>query len=331
MLNPNLNLNEKLFDNPEKVATREGFGQALVRLGKINPDVVVLTADLKESTKCEEFAKAFPNRFFEVGVAEQNLAAVAAGLGVSGKVPFIASYSVFSPGKNWETIRTTIVYNKANVKIAGHHAGIITGPDGATHQATEDLALTQSLPGLSVFIPCDAIEARKMTVESAEIEGPVYLRYSREKTPLITTEETPSPKGKVTTFWTSERPQVTIFATGHMVYYALLAAKTLEQDGIQSLVINVSSLKPLDEEGIIEAVKKTGCGVTVEDHQITGGLGSTISQVLAKNTPAPLEFIGLRDVFGQSGEASELIKEYHMDEESIAEAAKKAIKRKVKS
>jgi len=328
MLNPYLHLNEDIFTKSDLKPVRDGFGEALVELGKKNPKVVVLTADLKESTRCEEFAKEFPDRFFEVGVAEQNLAAIAAGLGVSQKIPFICSYAVFSPGKNWETIRTTIAYNNSNVKIAGHHAGIVTGADGATHQATEDLAIVRSLPNFTVFIPCDALEAKKITLESARIIGPVYLRFSREKTPLITSENTPFAPTKVQIFWTSSKPQVAIFATGHMLYYALLAAKNLEKEKIQTLVVNVSTIKPVDENMVTQIVKKCGAGVTVEDHQVIGGLGSTISEILAKNFPAPLEFIGLQNTFAQSGEAKELIKKYKMDETAIMEAAKKVIARK---
>jgi transketolase len=328
MLNPYLHLNEGIFKKPDLKPVRDGFGEALVELGKKNPKVVVLTADLKESTRCEEFAKEFPDRFFEVGVAEQNLAAIAAGLGVSQKIPFICSYAVFSPGKNWETIRTTIAYNNSNVKIAGHHAGIVTGADGATHQATEDLAIVRSLPNFTVFVPCDALEAKKITLESARIIGPVYLRFSREKTPLITSENTPFAPTKVQIFWTSSKPQVAIFATGHVLYYALLAAKNLEKEKIQTLVVNVSTIKPVDENMVTQIVKKCGAGVTVEDHQVIGGLGSTISEILAKNFPAPLEFIGLQNTFAQSGEAKELIKKYKMDETAIMEAAKKVIARK---
>ncbi len=328
MLNKDLKLNEKLFEqNVELKPVRDGFGEALLYLGEKNPDVVVLTADLKESTRTEKFAEKFPERFFEVGVAEQNMAAIAAGLGVSGKIPFIASYAVFSPGKNWETIRTTIVYNKANVKIAGHHAGIITGADGVTHQATEDLSITRCLPGLTIFSPCDAVEAKKATIESTSIDGPVYLRLSREKTPVITTDDTPFDINKIQLFWSSEDPKVTIFATGHMLYYALLAAKNLEAEGINVLVANVSTIKPEDATTIVDLSKKTGKVVSVEDHQVKGGLGSLIAEVLAKNTPMPMEFVGLQDTFAESGEPKELIVKYNMDEKAIGEAAKKVIGR----
>ncbi len=326
MLNKDLNLNKNLFaETVEKRATRDGFGEALVELGKTNPNVVVLTADLSESTRTEEFAKQFPERFFEVGVAEQNMVAIAAGLGVSGKIAFTTSYAVFSPGKNLETIRTTIAYNQANVKIAGHHAGVLTGPDGATHQATEDLAIMRTLPGMTVFCPCDAIEAKKMTLEAAKIFGPVYLRFTRDKTPLITTGQTPFDSHKIQTFWVSEEPKVTIFATGYLLYYALLAAKSLEQQGIQVLVANVAAIKPCDEETIIELAGKSGRVVTVEDHQVAGGLGGMIAEILARTKPTPIEFVGLKDTFGESGQPLELIKKFLLGEVAIAEAVKRII------
>ncbi len=329
MLNPHLNLNPKIFDEDvEKKATRDGFGDGLVELGDKNKDVVVLTADLSESTRADGFAKKFPDRFFEMGVAEQNMAAVGAGLAEGGKIPFISSYAVFSPGKNWETIRTTIIYNQANVKIAGHHAGIMTGPDGATHQATEDIAITRVWPGIKVIVPCDSIEAKKATIAAGEIKGPVYIRYSRDKSPIITTDETPFELGKVQTFWTSESPQVSIFATGYILYYALLAAKELETEGIKTLVLNVATIKPADEKGIIAAVKETGCSVTVEDHQVAGGLGGLIAEILARNLPSPIEFVGLQDTFAESGKPDELIEKYGLGKNAIKKAVKKVIARK---
>lgn len=330
MLNPDFKLNPKIFDEDvAQKATREGYGEGLVELGEKNPNVVVLTADLSESTKTEGFEKKFPDRFFECGVAEQNMAAIAAGLGVTGKIPFISSYATFSPGKNWETIRTTIVYNHANVKIAGHHSGIMTGPDGATHQATEDIASIRSWPGITIFVPCDGIEAKKATIKAAEIDGPVYLRFTRDKTPVITTEETPFENGRAQVFWTSENPQVSIFATGHILYNALLAAKELEKENIQVLVANVSTIKPIDEKSIIDLSKKTGSVVTVEDHQVTGGLGGAIAEILAKNRPTPMELIGLQDTFAESGTPKELLEKYKMDSVAIIDAARKVISRKL--
>jgi len=323
MLNPDLKLNPNLFEpTVERKATRDGFGEALVELGETNPNVVVLTADLSESTKTEAFAKKFPERFFEVGVAEQNMVAIAAGLGTNGKIAFASSYAVFSPGKNWETVRTTIAYNQANVKIAGHHSGVMTGPDGATHQSTEDIALTRTLPGMTVFSPCDAIEAKKVTLEAARIHGPVYLRLTRDKTPVITTGETPFDRSKIETFWVSETPKVTIFATGYLLYQALLAAKNLEEQNIQVLVANVSTIKPADEKTIVELAEKSGKVVTVEDHQIAGGMGSMIAEILAKTKPTLIKFLGMQDTFGESGQPLELIKKYQMDGKAIEEAVK---------
>ncbi len=333
MLNPNLKLNQKVFDEGvEQKATREGYGEGLVELGEKNPNVVVLTADLSESTQAEEFEKKFPDRFFECGVAEQNMAAIAAGLGISGKIPFISSYATFSPGKNWETIRTTIIYNQSNVKIAGHHSGVVTGPDGATHQATEDIAITRAWPNITITVPCDAIEAKKATVKAAEIEGPVYLRFTRDKTPVITTTDTPF-DDKIQVFWESDPsagsgPQAVIFATGHMLYNALLAANELDTEGIEVLVANVATIKPLDEKTVVDLAKKTGAVVTVEDHQVMGGLGSAIAEVLAKNNPTPMEFIGLQDTFAESGKPSELMEKYKMDKNAIVNAVKKVIGRK---
>ncbi len=330
MLNPDLQLNPKLFDaDCQQVPTRDGFGQALVELGEKNPNVVVLCADLTDSTRCDAFAKKFPERFFECGVAEQNMAAVAAGLAESGKIPFISSYATFSPGKNWETVRTTIVYNNANVKIAGHHSGIVTGPDGATHQATEDIAIMRALPNIKVAVPCDSIEAKKITVASVDFDSPIYIRFTRDKTPIITTDETPFKIGKVQTFWISDKPQAVIFATGHLLYQALLAAKELEAENINVLVANVSSIKPLDEEGLLDLVDHTNAVVTVEDHQVNGGLGGAIAELLAANKPTPIEFIGLQNTFAESGTPAELIKKYHLDSQAIKEAVKKSVARKV--
>lgn len=329
MLNPDLKLNQNIFEETvETKATRDGYGEGLVYLGENNPNVVVLTGDVSESTRTENFAKKFPERFFECGVAEQNMAAIAAGLGVSGKIPFISSYATFSPGKNWETIRTTIIYNNADVKIAGHHAGIMTGPDGATHQATEDIAITRCWPNIKVLVPCDAIEAKKATIKAGEITGPMYLRFSRDKTPIITTQESPFEMGKIQTFWISNNPTVTIFAGGYLLYYALLAAKELEKEGISVLVANVSAIKPLDEKTILELAQKTKAIVTVEDHQMAGGLGGAIAEFLARTVPTPMEFVGLNDTFAESGNAKDLIEKYGLGKEAIKTAIKKIISRK---
>lgn len=329
MLNPNLKLNEKVFDEDVELApTRAGYGSGLLHLGENNPNVVALSADLTESTHAHKFAEKFPERFFEIGIGEQNMAAVAAGLGVTGKVAFISSYATFSPGKNWETIRTTCVYNQANVKIAGHHAGVMTGPDGATHQATEDIAITRCWPIIQIMVPCDSIEAKKATIKSADFNGPVYLRYTRDKSAVMTTEETPFEVGKMYDFWVSDNPQVTIFSMGYMTYYALLAAKDLENEGINVIVVNVPTIKPLDSEGIANFTKDTRAVVTVEDHQVAGGLGSAIAEELAKTTPLPMEFIGLQNTFAESGGTKELLEKYGMGKDAIKDAVKRVISRK---
>jgi transketolase len=321
-------LSSKLFkdDIPQK-ATREGFGLGLVAAGEHDENVVALSADLTESTQCELFAKKFPTRFFQVGVAEQNMAAIASGLGVSGKIPFIASYATFSPGRNWEQIRTTISYNDSNVKIAGHHAGISVGPDGATHQAVEDIATMRVMANMMVIVPCDAIEARKATMAAAKIWGPVYLRFAREKSPVFTSETTKFVPGKAEVFYEGKRPQVLIIGCGSLVYNAMLAARELEKEKIGVTVLNCHTIKPLDEKTITELAKKIGAVVTVEEHQVSGGLGGAVAELLARTAPTPIEFIGMQNVFGESGKASELIEKYGMGVESIKAAAKRAIKR----
>jgi transketolase len=329
MLNPAAKLNPKLFDPElEQKAIRDGYGEGLVLAGEENKNVVALCADLAESTRAEAFAKKFPERFFECGVAEQNMATIAAGLGVSGKIAFISSYATFSPGRNWEQIRTTIAYNDANVKIAGHHAGISVGPDGATHQAVEDIATMRAMPNMRVIVPCDAIEAKKAAYAAARIWGPVYLRFAREKTAVITTEETPFTPGKAEAFWESKKPQVAIVACGPLVYQALLAARELDKEKIGTVVLNCHTVKPMDEKTIVGWARKCGAVVTVEEHTVKGGLGGAVAEVLAKNHPVPMEFVGMQDVFGESGPPPELIKKYGMDARDVKTAVKKVIRRK---
>lgn len=328
MLNKNSNLSENIFDNVNKKPLRDGYGEALLALGKINPDVVALCADLKESTRCHWFAEKYPERFFEIGIAEQNMATIAAGMGISGKIPFIASYAVFSPGRNWEQIRTTIAYNDSNVKIAGHHAGISVGPDGATHQAIEDIATMRAMPNMKIIVPCDSIEAKKATLAAAQIWGPVYLRFAREKTPVMTTEQTDFTPQKAYAMWESAKPQVAIIGAGPILHNALLAAKELEEEKIGVIVLNSHTIKPLDEKKVVEMAKKCGAIVTVEEHNVIGGLGGAVAETLAKNHPTPIEFIGMQDKFGESGSPDELIKKYGMGVKSIKEAVKKVIKRK---
>ncbi len=330
MLNAEAQLNPKIFNETiDGRPTRDGFGEGLLLAGDRDKNVVALCADLKESTRVEAFAKKYPDRFFELGVAEQNMATIGAGLGVSGKIPFIASYATFSPGRNWEQIRTTIAYNDANVKIAGHHAGISVGPDGATHQATEDIAIMRALPNMQVWVPCDAIEARKATLAAAHVWGPVYIRLQREKTPIMTTDETPFVPGKAEVFWQSKKPEVLIIGTGGLLYNALLAARELyEKDNIGSVVLNVHTIKPIDGKKITELAKKIGAVVTVEEHQVSGGLGGAVAEVLVKSAPVPVEFIGMQNTFGESGPPDKLIEKYGMGVRDIKSAAKKAIRRK---
>ena len=329
MLKETAKLSKKVLTNKvEQTPIRNGYGEALLELGAGMPEVVVLCADLKESTRVEAFANAYPDRYFERGVAEQNMATIAAGLGVSGKIPFISSYATFSPGRNWEQIRTTISYNDSNVKIAGHHAGISVGPDGATHQAIEDIATMRVMANMKVIVPCDAEEARKATMASAKIWGPVYLRFAREATPVITTARTPFIPGKAEIFWESKKPEVTIIACGTLVATALEAAAALERDGVGSIVLNNHTIKPLDEQKILEFAKKTGAIVTAEEHQVAGGMGSAVAELLARTHPTPQEFVGLQNTFGESGKPVELMEVYGMGVKDIVAAAHRAIKRK---
>ncbi len=312
------------------LATRDGFGRALVELGEKDPRVVVLCSDVAESTRVADFKEKFPERYIELGVAEQNLVTVAAGFANYGKIPFVAAYAVFSPGRNWEQIRTTIAINNFPVKIAGAHAGVTVGPDGATHQALEDIAMMRVLPNMTIVSPCDEEEAYKATLAAASHEGPVYIRLSREVSPAITTEKTKFEIGKSVPLWTSEKPQVAIFTTGPMAHNALLAAKELEKD-IAVSVINIHTIKPLDIDAVVAEAKRAGAVVTVEDHQIVGCLGSTIAEVLAQCCPTPMEFVGVHDSFGQSGTPKELIEHYGMGVSHIVAAVRKANGRRTSS
>ena len=331
MLSPEAKLNTKLFDKDcEQAPIRKGFGEGLLAAGEEDVNVVGLCADLTESTQMHFFAQKFPERFVQVGVAEQNLAGVASGMAAMGKIPFISSYAMFSPGRNWEQIRTTICYNDRPVKIVGSHAGVSVGPDGGTHQAIEDIAITRVIPRMVVLSPCDAIEAKKATIAAAKTDTPVYLRLAREKTPVITTKDSPFEIGKAQIFWQppNGKPEVLIIATGALVYKALLAAQNLEKEKIGATVLNIHTIKPLDEKQIIKLTKEAGAIVTIEEHQIAGGLGSAVSEVLSQNFPVPIEFIGVRDQFGQSGKMEELLEHYGMNEKSIFDAVKKVIQRK---
>lgn len=306
--------------------TRDGYGRGLVEAGEKDERVVVLCADLTESTRSHWFAEKFPERFIEIGVAEQNLATVASGMANYGKIPFISSYAVFSPGRNNEQIRTNIALNNVPVKIAGAHAGISVGPDGATHQALEDIALMRVLPNMTVIVPCDALEAQKATAAAAFNGKPTYLRFGREKSAVFTASETPFEIGRAEIF--REGKDATIVGCGMLLYNALLAAEELAKEEIECEVINSHTIKPLDAKTILASVEKTGAVVSVEEHQIAGGLGSAIAEVLAKNHPTPQEFIGVRDRFGESGKPEELIRYFGMDVESIKNAVRKVIARK---
>lgn len=348
MLNIEARLNQKIFDNDvEMQPIRKGFGEGLLKAAEIDSKVVGLCADLTESTHMLEFKKKFPERFVEIGVAEQNLATVASGMAAMGKIPFISSYATFSPGRNWEQIRTTIAYNNRPVKIAGSHAGVSVGPDGGTHQALEDIALMRILPRMVVISPCDAIEAKKATLAAAKTDQPTYIRLAREKTPIITTEDTPFEIGKAQIYFKSkfQNPNdksmpkskvskwvfdVGIVSTGALLFKALKVAKKLDEEGKSVAVMNLATIKPLDEESVISLAKGAGVIVTVEEHQVMGGMGGAVAECLAKHYPVPIEMIGVKDVFGQSGKPEELIEFYAMGEKDIYEAVKRVLMRKQK-
>ena len=331
MLNQSAKLNEKTLDvkSLDQKPTRDGFGRGLVDAGKADARVVVLSADLKESTRVEEFSKLCPDRFFEMGVAEQNLATVAAGLATYGKIPFITSYATFSPGRNLEQIRTTIAINDVPVKVIGCHAGVSVGPDGATHQALEDVAMMRAIPNMMVIVPCDMNEAYKATVAIAQTGKPAYLRLGREKIPVFTTHETPFEIGKSQiVFGDLADSDVGIIACGGLVYNAMIAASELASEGINAVVMNCATIKPIDRNGVVSLAKASGAIVTCEEHQIMGGLGGAVAEVLAEECPTPIEFIGVRDQFGQSGTPDELFNYYKLDVESIKIAARDVVKRK---
>jgi transketolase len=310
----------------ERVPTRDGFGRGLVAAAEADERIVVLCADLSESTRVHWFAEKFPHRFVQVGVAEQNLAVIASGMAAAGKVPFIASYATFSPGRNNEQIRTNVCLNNMPVKVIGAHAGISVGPDGATHQALEDIALMRVLPRMVVVVPCDAIEAHKATMAIAKNEMPSYLRLGREKTPVITTEATPFTIGNAAVL--QKGTDVAIIACGAMVYEALLAARALTKEGVSALVINNHTIKPLDEEAILEAARTCGAVVTAEEHQVAGGMGSAVAELLAAQHPVPIEFVGVHDRFGESGAPEDLMEAFGLTAPHIVAAVHKSIARK---
>lgn len=298
---------------------RAGFGRGLVTAGQNNTDVVAACADLTDSTKMGDFAKTFPERFIEIGIGEQNLVTIGAGLAAGGKIPFVSSYAAFSPGRNWEQIRTTICLNDRPVKIIGSHAGVSVGPDGATHQMLEDIALMRVLPNMVVLAPCDSVEAEKATLAMAADKRPNYMRLAREKTPVLTTKATPFEIGPAYVF--HQGSDVTIIATGTMTYQAMVAAEVLKKDGISAEVVHVPTIKPLDIKTILASVEKTGAVITAEEAQVNGGLGGAIAELLSEELPTPLIRIGMRDRFGESGMPTELIEHFGLTSTHIAMAA----------
>jgi transketolase len=303
----------------ESEPIRKGFGRGLLEAGKLNSDVVAACADLTDSTQMSLFKEEFPERFVEIGVAEQNLVTVGSGLSAMGKVPFVSSYAAFSPGRNWEQIRTTICLNDRPVKIVGSHAGVSVGPDGATHQMLEDIALMRVLPNMVVIVPGDSVEAEKATLQMAKDKRPNYLRLAREATPVFTTAQTPFEIGRAYVF--KEGADISLITTGTMTYQALVAAGKLYKDGIRAEVIHVPTIKPLDAETILKSVRKTGAVVTAEEGQIIGGLGGAVAELLGENYPVPIKRIGMRDRFGESGTPEELLEHFGLDAIHIRLAA----------
>jgi transketolase len=305
--------------------TRSGFGDGIVAAARKNPNVVALTADLAGSLKLNQFMKEFPERFVQCGIAEANMIGVAAGLTIGGKIPFATTFANFATGRVYDQIRQSVAYSEKNVKIAASHAGLTLGEDGATHQILEDIGLMKMLPGMTVVVPCDYAQTKAATEAVAEFQGPVYLRFGRPSWPVFTSE-LPFTLGKAQYF--SRGTDVSIFACGHMVWNAIQAGIALEEKGISVEVVNIHTIKPLDEAAVIETLTKTGCAVTAEEHNIYGGLGDSIAQVAAKNCPVPIEYVGTKDVFGESGTPAQLLKKYGLDVPDIIAAAERALSRK---
>jgi len=311
---------------PEMKKTREGFGRALAELGRSNPDVVVLVGDLTDSTMVSFFAKEFPDRFIEMGVAEQNMMNAAAGLSLIGKIPFLATYGAFASCRCADQIRVTVCYSNLNVKIGGAHGGISVGPDGATHQAMEEIAMMRCLPNMKVVVPADFDEARKATLASAEIWGPVYIRFGRENVPVVTDRDTPFEFGRG--LMMREGADIAIVACGVMVYEAMVAAETLAAEGIEARVINLHTIKPIDREILVQAAQECGAIVTTEEHQINGGLGGAVAEVIVRTQPVPMEFVAVDDRFGQSGKPDELMAAFGLKAPDIVRAVHRVIARK---
>jgi len=329
MLNKNMHLVENLYSDDIKMSpTRNGYGEGLVEIGRENPNVVVLCGDLTDSTRTSYFKKEFPERFYEMGIAEQNMVGVACGLSLVGKIPYAATYAAFIPGRSFDQIRISAGYNNSNVKLSGAHAGISVGPDGATHQMMEDVAMMRALPGFTIIAPCDHEETRKATIAAGKMAGPVYLRFGRDKVPVITTKDTPFEIGKANIL--RDGSDVAIVANGPLVYEALIAAHELEKHRVHCMVIDMHTVKPLDHETLTYCARKCGAVVSAEEHQVNGGLGGAIAESLARNHPVPQEFIGMPDKYGESGKPRELMKKYGMSSEAIISAVKRVLERKEK-
>ncbi|MCK5023785.1 MAG: transketolase family protein [Candidatus Aenigmarchaeota archaeon] len=319
-------LSEKLYGDVDQVPTRNGYGHGLVELGETNKDVVVLTADISDSVRTQWFADKYPDRFIEVGISEQDMMGIAAGLATVGKIPFVSTYGVFCTGRAWDQIRTTVAYGDFNVKIGGAHGGISVGADGATHQALEEITLTRVLPNMTVIVPADSEETKKATLAAAATDGPFMLRFGREKVPVVTTEKTPFKVGRAETYVFGD--DISIIACGPMVYEAIIAAKELDKKGISVRVINMHTVKPIDKETIIKAAKETGAIVTAEEHQVAGGMGSAVAEVVVENCPVPIKLVGVRDRFGESGEPEELMVEFNLKSTDIIKAAEQVLEMK---
>lgn len=316
----------KKFTAIDHKDTRSGFGEALFELGQKNENVVALCADLTGSLKMNKFAEEFPKRFFQVGIAEANMMGVAAGMTIGGKIPFTGTFANFSTARVYDQIRQSIAYSNKNVKICASHAGVTLGEDGATHQTLEDVGMMKMLPNMVVINPCDFNQTKAATKAIAEYEGPVYLRFGRPKVPVFIPEDYPFEIGKAIVL--KEGKDVSIFATGHLVWKALEAADELEKQGIDAEVVNIHTIKPLDEEAVIKSVSKTGCAVSAEEHEINGGLGDSIAQLLCRKQPTPMEMIAVMDVFGESGKPEELMEKYGLGTKNITEACLKVLQRK---
>lgn len=330
MINSDVQLHPGLFeaDTVPMRATRDGFGTALVAAAEKNPQIVAVCADVTDSVRLTEFKRRFPERYVEVGVAEQNMVALAAGLASAGKIPFVVTYATFSPGRNWEQIRTTVALSELPVKIVGMHTGVSVGPDGATHQALEDITLMRVLPHMRTLVPCDAQETEKAVFSAVVNNAPTYIRCARQVTPEFTTVGTPFAEGRAEYLWHSTHAQVAIMGAGPMLYDALRAARQLEAEGVGTSVLNLHSVKPMDVEKVKEAASHAGAVVSVEEHQILGGVGGTIAEILAQNTPTPMEMVAVHDRFGQSGSTAELLHEYHLDMQAIVDAVRRVLARK---